>query len=344
MKTILTTLLVLLTVSAFAADPELRGTFPDDYRPHSCAPASGCVPADPSKLIEAGAAYRGYSLDAKWLAKHWDELNEAMAPFCAKIATCFATADNRDTFCTDIIQDDVFAVCERYGLRSEDGAQCNQFVRTFLMSSDQNDKALARAAHACAVEKAGPSAGPRRLDVWMAPAKIDAGYSGKLRVYALDRETRVPVQAGVFIGGRQLFAKGPPSGKAETFYLIPWARALLRTPNAEGHRDVVPPMVRVEIAGYEPVEFPMPLEVPKLIVEMDPPLESLRRGKNTVTFRARDGGTGQPVEARVMAGDRVLGATNKPLELVLERGVKRPEIWVTSLYDRYSDVIVTPGE
>jgi hypothetical protein len=77
-----------------------------------------------------------------------------------------------------------------------------------------------------------------------------------------------------------------------------------------------------------------------MTVTMDPDPSKLKRGKNTVTITARDAATGTPVEARVMGGSSVLGKTNVPFELEIVKGQKRPEIWVTSLYDRYNDVVV----
>jgi hypothetical protein len=119
---------------------------------------------------------------------------------------------------------------------------------------------------------------------------------------------------------------------------------LTRIPNANGHRDVAAPEVRVEAPGYRTVTFRLPVDVPQMSVEMTPSLKKLKPGKNTVTIVARDTATGQPVEARVMGGGyTVLGKTNEPFELELVRGQKRPEIWVTSLYDRYSDVVVAPA-
>jgi hypothetical protein len=73
---------------------------------------------------------------------------------------------------------------------------------------------------------------------------------------------------------------------------------------------------------------------------MTPSPDQLKPGKNIITVTARDAATGKPVEARVMAEDMAVGETNKPFELQLTRRDKRPEIWVTSLFDRYSDVVV----
>jgi hypothetical protein len=80
-------------------------------------------------------------------------------------------------------------------------------------------------------------------------------------------------------------------------------------------------------------------------VAMTPEPSKLGRGKNTVTVAATDASTGKPIEARVMMGTHtILGKTNVPFELELAKGQKREEIWVTSLFDRYSDVVVAKGE
>jgi hypothetical protein len=47
---------------------------------------------------------------------------------------------------------------------------------------------------------------------------------------------------------------------------------------------------------------------------------------------------------RVMAGDLVLGNANAPVTLEWKKGQKRPEIWITSLFDRYGDEVVAPAQ
>jgi hypothetical protein len=80
-----------------------------------------------------------------------------------------------------------------------------------------------------------------------------------------------------------------------------------------------------------------------MIVKMVPPPARLRLGKNVVTVQAHDAATHQPVEARVMLGDRVGGETNIPFVIDVKKKGAIPEIWVTSLFDRYSDVVVARG-
>ena len=88
--------------------------------------------------------------------------------------------------------------------------------------------------------------------------------------------------------------------------------------------------------------LPLPIDRPKMTATLEP--AQLTPGTNTITVRAIDADSGKPIYARVMAGDRVLGDVNKPLTLEWKRGEKRPEIWVTSLYDHYNDVVVLKGE
>jgi len=91
--------------------------------------------------------------------------------------------------------------------------------------------------------------------------------------------------------------------------------------------------------GYPLTTLVLPAPPPKVIVEMLPPPEKLKSGQNTVTVTARDAEAGKPVELRVMVGTKPAGESNKPFVLEL-KGKKRPEIWTTSLFDAYSDVVV----
>ncbi|HUR79951.1 MAG TPA: hypothetical protein VM733_04255, partial [Thermoanaerobaculia bacterium] len=138
----------------------------------------------------------------------------------------------------------------------------------------------------------------------------------------------------------QIYADDVPAGLPTTFYKVPWKPQPFRVSNAQGHRDVVAPEVRIEAPGYKTASFRLPMTVGSMKVSMKP--AKLKRGRNSVTITATDSMTGKPVEARVMAGQLVAGKTNQPFELEITG--KRPEIWVTNLYDRYSDVVVLPAE
>ena len=342
MKTLLAVLLFLTATSSFADE---RKVFPDDYTPHPCAPARMCKTGFTRReLVQQGATMRGFSLRDEWIDAHWDELMAAFQPICDKIGSCFATANNVAIFCTDIVLPDVWAICdEKYAKGTDDYEQCAWFVRIYSLGYDLHDKELEDEAKACRNASPKP-AEPRQLDVWMAPEKIDwTTYKGNFTVWAIDKETHVPVQAHVIVGGEWLHAR-TPKGEAITFYPVPWKLKLTRVPNAQGHQDLTAPVIRVETDGYTPVEFALPYDVRKLNVEMNPPAKKLNRGKNIVTIKARETGTDTPAEMRVMLGDRAIGKTNEPVEIELKRGAKRPEIWITSLYDRYNDVVVAPSE
>jgi hypothetical protein len=149
------------------------------------------------------------------------------------------------------------------------------------------------------------------------------------------------VQADVRVEGQILYTRASPTGKLMTLYSFKWPRKLRRVTNGQSHTDLVPPDVVLEAPGYESVRMPLPTVVPKLKVTVVP--AKLQRGKNRVKVRAVDAATGQPVEMRVMVGDEQIGNTNETLEIELTKG-KHPEIWLTSLFDAYSDVVVVPGE
>lgn len=334
-------LLAILIVLATPALAQTRPAYPDDYKPSPCATAAPVCKTFRQSQFAAIAGLRGFDIGQEWVDAHWKELTEALEPACARIATCFAT--NEFTFCNDIVAEDVYAnTCKRYPAGSKDWEKCEFFVRTYLTGHDRQSREPWQKIQECA--KAQPSSGERTVEWWMFPEKIGPDYDGTFRVYAIDTETRVPVQALVMMDVKPKATTEAPGGQPTTFYKISWKPKLVRVPNAAGHRDVVPPEVRIEAPGYKTVSFPIPLDVANMTVKMDPDPSKLKRGKNTVTITAHDTATGEPVEARVMGGELVLGKTNVPFELEIVKGQKRPEIWVTNLYDRYSDVVVAPAE
>lgn len=345
MKTLFAVLLLagasFFAADASAADAPARERFPSDYKPQPCAPTAEavCESFPLRKLTDYAVAFRGFDLESEWVDKHWNEMREAFLPICAKMGNCFTVAQNDWVYCLDIQRDEMLATCDRYPAGSEDREQCTMFAMTYYIGLGAKTE-LHREAQNCI---AGTAAEERTLEVWMTPQTIGPDFDGKLTIYAVDAETRIPVRARYSIDGpgelRSTEGPIPTAG-----YTAIWKPQLKRVPNAEGHQDVVVPTATLEAKGYKPYTLTMPMAVSKMIVEMSPAAHQLKRGKNSVTITARDSETGKPVEARVMAGEYVLGDTNKPLELEIARGKKRPEIWVTSLYDRYSDVIVAPAQ
>lgn len=331
MKSILGALLLLATT---------REPFPADYVPSPCATPAAIAAAGRTfrqSEISQIAALRGYDVGQEWVDAHWKELSEGLRPIWAKAATCFVTGANDNLFCSDVAAAEAFALCDRYS--GTEREKCIFAMTAITAGQDHNSKEAWTALRDCAAQH--QTAGERTLEWWLVPATFGADYPGHFNVHALDRETRVPVQARLHIQSAEpIFADDPPSGLPTTFYKVPWKPRLVRVPNAQGHRDVVAPEVRIEAPGYRTETFRLPVEVPVMKVEMKP--AKLRRGKNSVTITAVDAVTGKLVEARVMGGERVLGKTNEPF--VLEISGRQPEIWVTNLYDRYSDVVVAPAQ
>ena len=328
-------LLLLLASSAFAQAP-IRDKFPDDYKPSPCAADADavCESYPKNKFREAGVTYRGFDIETEWMNAHWDEMREAYKPICAKIGNCFTGPGNDWPYCLSLMQPDFFTRCDRFPAGSEDRDQCMMFAMTYWLGLKAKEP-LHAAAQKCMAEQ--PPA-EKTLQAFIVE-KVGLDHNGRLTVHAYDAETHIPVRAYMNIEtGKIKSIEGPVP---RTGYPNEWRGRLKRVPNAEGHSDVAAPLVTLTAEGYKPLTFPMPIEVPKMIVEMTPSPDQLRRGKNVITVTARDAATGKPVEARVMAEDMAVGETNKPFELELTRRDKRPEIWVTSLFDHYSDVVVT---
>jgi hypothetical protein len=336
-------LLAIVLLLAGSALAQSRPPYPDDYKPSPCASVAPVCKTFRQSQFSNIAAVRGFDIGQEWVDAHWAELGEALAPSCAKIAACFAQNDSF-TFCNDVVSTEVNAnLCDRYPEGTEDHRKCNFFVRTYLFGHDRNSREPWEKIQECV--KAQPSSGERTLEWWMSPATIGPDYPGQFEVYTIDSETHVPIRARLILDVKaQIYASDVPDGLPTSFYPVPWKGKLLRVPNADGHRDVVAPEVRIEAAGYKTVTFRIPFDVPKMTLKMDPDPSKLKRGKNTVTITATDAATGKPVEARVMGGTTVLGKTNIPFELEIVKGQKRPEIWVTSLFDRYNDVVVAAAE
>ncbi|HWW59759.1 MAG TPA: hypothetical protein VN181_00190, partial [Thermoanaerobaculia bacterium] len=233
------------------------------------------------------------------------------------------------------------AVCEkRYKKGTFEYDQCGMFVETFALGVDQKAKEIAESAQKCGWEKTPKVEKSVPPVVWMEPATIPRDYKGYIIFYSYDPDTKVPVPARVDIENQKVYAPSNPAGNPATYFRFKWPIRFNRVPNAAGHRDVEAPMVTVQADGFPPVKFRMPIDVPKMALQMTP--AKLKPGKNTVTIKATDTVTGKPVEARVMFGETIAGDTNKPFELEVPKG-KHPELWVTSLFDRYSDAVIWPA-
>lgn len=333
-------LLIAILLAATVASAQYT-PFPDDFTPSPCAPEGTCVSYSKSELPNAAFAHLGLQLNPKWLDTHYDEMLAFYAPICRKHATCLATPGNNHLFCDDILIREYRAVCDKNFPKSanaEDWEQCYAFTEIYALGVDQHARVFSDIGQKCAKEKQLDFMHTKAPIVWMVPAAIPRGYKGQIFVYALDPDTHVPVQATVVVQDQKIYAADNPTGVPGTGYVFKWPIKYRRVANAEGHEDLVAPMVTVASQLYPPVTFQMPSTPPKMIVEMSP--KKLKRGINKVTVTARDAETGAPVEGRVLAGDVMVGDTNLPIEIEVPQRGKLPEIWVTSLFDAYGDVVV----
>jgi hypothetical protein len=339
-KTLL--LVMLLTFPALAQSPSaIREAFPSDYTPSPCAAdtAAVCKSFAMEKMSSYGATFRGFDMRQEWVNEHWDEMTKAFTPLCTKIANCFTVKVNDWVYCLDIMREDFIGTCNRFPADSEDRRQCTMFAMTYYIGLGAKTQ-LHKASQDCIA--ANPTTGERKLEAWIQPQTFAFDFHDLMTVFAYDAETHIPVRALVTIDAGTLRSTEGPVSTAG--YATKWRAGLKNVTNAQGHRDLVGPTMTLTATGYQPLTIPMPVEVPKAIVEMTPPAAELKPGTNNITVTARDAATGKPAELRVMAGDRVVGKTNTPLQLELMPGKKRPEIWVTSLYHRYSDVVVAQAQ
>jgi hypothetical protein len=286
------------------------------------------------------ATFRGFNLSQDWISAHWNEMIPLFRPLCAKIGNCFTVPGNDWVYCVDMLRNEFRATCDRFPKDSTDHEQCLMFSLTYYTGLGAKTKLSQQTKECVAAQPA--QEGERTLQYWITPEKFKEGFDDLLRVHVYDAETHIPVRATVtFDAGKLVSTEGPIS---TAFYETKWTAGLKRVPNAQGHRDVVGATATVTANGYKTLTFPIDLAVPKVNITMSPAASELKPGKNAITVSAVDVVTGAPVEMRVMAGNRVVGNTNLPLQLELAPGQKRPEIWVTSLFDRYSDMVVAPAQ
>ena len=332
---------LFIAASIAHAQEAPRVPFPDDFTPSPCALAQTCESYDRTQLRNAAFTMLGLSPDGKWFEDHYDQMIKLYAPICRKHATCLATPGNNFLFCDDLLINEYRAVCDRAFPKSAsefDNEQCRNFTEIWALGVDMHASAYAKQGQECAHEQGFDAMHTRPPIVWIVPAQIPRDYKGDIYVYAIDPDTKVPVRADIELDKQVIRAPANPTGKTSTGYPFKWTHKYNRVKNAEGHEDLVAPTLTLRPDLYPAVTIPMPAPPPKMIVEMTP--AKLRAGVNKVVVKARDAETGQPVEARVMLGRDAVGETDQPIEITLPRGAKIPEVWVTSLFDAYSDVVV----
>lgn len=333
---------LVLAFSLLAATAALAqdvAPYPDDYQHSPCAPTDVCSSFERGRIKTAGRSFLGFSISDEWLDAHYDEMLAAFKPLCQKSAHCYPIMGSTFQWCNDLLMPDFRATCNRWPKGSDDWTQCSQFVDIWALGRDQKTLQPWKDAQACAQAKTPFVARTKPPIVWMVPAKLSLDYKDYIRIYAVDPDTHLPVPARITIDKQTVYAPTNATGMLWTYYPFKWPMKFNREPNAQKHRDMVAPMVTIAPDGYPPVTFRMPIEVPKMNVAMTP--ATLKNGKNVVTVTAVDAATGKPVELRVMYGDDIVGESNKPFTLEVKG--KRREVWATSLFERYSDVVILPA-
>ena len=317
-----------------------REAFPSDFVPSPCAPSAEEMCGGVKKVDFANLAYRfrGVTISHDWLDAHWDEMKQdALGPLCTKMANCYTIPGNTTTWCLNLFREEFPKTCDRFPEGSTDREQCVMFAHVYFITIGVKTNIWKRAQECT---RSTAESGPGTLEAWVAPSPIRLTDDETITVHVIDSKRRIPVKARITAdgGGRLKSTDGPQplSGVPST-----WVRRLKRVPNAAGHEDLVAPTLTIEAQGYETIRMPLPVTLPQLKVTMTPPASELKPGRNLITITAVDSETNEPVEMRVMGGTRILGTTNKPFELTIRRS--QPEIWITSLFDRYSDIVVAPA-
>jgi len=334
--------LLLILLLASPAIAQTREPFPSDFTASPCASKGPCVSFPKSSIRSAAHQVLGLHVDSGWIYDHWDENMELFAPACSKRATCLATSGNDPRFCSAIFAREVERTCDAHYSRetsSKEWEKCRAFARVWAFGVASNAAGDRAKVQECVTQQPAPAA-LRKMEVWIDPPYVPSDSKDALMVYAVDSQTRVPVQADIAVEGDKLLSPESLTGKPITYYPFTLKSKVRRVANAQGHQDLVPADLVLTAPNYETVRVPVPTNVSHLDVKMTP--AKLKRGKNTVRITAKDAATGAPVEMRVFVGDQQIGNTNETLEIELPRK-KQPEIWLKSLYNAYGDVVVAPA-
>jgi hypothetical protein len=343
------TFLLLLATSALAQQTPHSEIYPSDYTPNPCASADPCVAFTEVNFEQAAHAFLLRNLDAKWVDTYGNEMKLMTKPYCVKRATCNASHGRVWWFCNDVFSQELRATCDkRFDPKTQmvDNEQCHTWTDTFSSGVDQFGSVPWEKAQQCAKNAATTAATPalHHMDWWSVPAVIPVDYKGPIQIYAVDRDTHVPVQADIRFEGQIIYSTDPPNGTPTTYYQFKWPRKMVRIPRPDGHSDAVPSTMTIAAPGYETVTTPTPTAVPAMIVTIAPPPAEWKLGVNKINVSAIDSLTRKPVEAQVYAGTQTLGFANTPLEITIEKKGTNPEIWVRSPFDAYSDAVAAPAK
>ncbi len=334
-------ILLLFTASAaFAQTP--HELYPSDYKPRPCTEGISCATFVDVDFASAAFKFLLRELRPDWLVKHDAEMREFVKPYCAKRATCMTYPGNEWWFCNDVFASELRQACDsKFTPKSDDNTQCHTWVDTYSAGVDQRGSTDWKKAQACA--KNLPPVTGGKLEWWSSPAVIPMDYKGDIRIYTIDAATHIPVMTNFTIGDQIIYSTDTPTGRLVSYYTFKWPRKLVRIPNAQGLTDVIAPNITMTAAGHDSVVVPMPTAVQKVNVSMSPSAEKLHAGTNKVTVTVTDAATGKPAEGQVYLGDVTVGFANQPFDLTLPSG-KRPDLWVKSPYDAYSDAVLAPAK
>jgi hypothetical protein len=326
--------LIALALSAAPLFAQTHDMTPETFPVAPCAPANSCDSFTDSEIVSASYKYYGLQLDMHWVLDHRADILKELGPACQRHATCLATPGSTFWFCDDVLTQEAHTVCPKL---FPNDAPCKTYIEVWLLGIDLRAKDIWKAAQKCSAKSPAPQHS-KPLDVWVSPEVLPANFKGKLTFFARDPDTHLPVYAKFAFDNQIIYAPANPEGLPATIYPFDYTPKFKRVPNADGHTDVVPPTVTVTAPNYPTTTFQLAAEVPKMTATMNP--GELHGGKNVITIEARDATTGKPVEARVMLGGDPIGDTNLPITLNLNRKGEHAEIWITSLFNKYSDMVI----
>ena len=336
--------LILLFVAATAVAQQQRPyseVFPSDYKPRPCTESIGCTTFVDVDFPSAAFQFLLRNLEPEWVAANDAAMRKMVEPYCAKRATCMTVPANEWWFCNDVFATELRNACDsKYTPKSHDNVQCHTWMDTYSAGVDQRGSADWRAAQACA-KNLPPATTAGRLEWWSVPSSIPFDYTGNIRIYTIDADSHIPIMSTIKIGDQIIYATDPPTGRPTSYYVFKWPRKLVRVPNAQGHEDVIAPIMTITAGAHEPISVPVPTSIQKVTASIKP--EKLHAGPNHVTVTVVDAATGKPVDAQVYIGEQTVGFANQPFELTLPKR-KHPDVWVKSPYDSFSDVVLVPSK
>jgi len=226
--------LLLIASSSFAQQHSYSEIYPSDFKPAECASKEKCESFTDVSFIQAAHAFLLRTLDTKFDNQYSDEFETTAQKFCVKRATCNASPGRVWWFCNDVFAQELRATCDtRFTPNSDDWGQCRTWMDTYSAGVDQRGSKDWVLAQEC-LKKTTPQPGLRQMDWWSVPETIPVGYTGNVRIFAVDRETHVPVQADIRFEDQIIYATDPPVGQPVTYYVFKWPRKLNRVTRADG--------------------------------------------------------------------------------------------------------------